>query len=77
MDSLGEFKFCGYLINFSAGYIVNEQGDSSDLFIPKEELMNFLKKGSHYTKTEKKRWEWNVDYNSFATRTKIDIFQTG
>lgn len=77
LDSQGEFKFCGYKINFSAGYIVNEQGDTSDLFIPKEELLEFLKKGSHYTKTEKKRWEWDVDYNSYATRTKIDIFKTG
>jgi hypothetical protein len=51
----GEFTFCGYRISFMGNYIINEHGEKRDLFIPKDELMSFLKLGGYYNKHEDKK----------------------
>jgi hypothetical protein len=64
-------NFLGYKISLNGEFIENEQGERSNLFVPKEELLEFLKKGSKYRKLEKKRWEWKVNYNSYAVKHKV------
>jgi hypothetical protein len=36
-------------------YIINEHGEKRELFIPKDELMAFLKLGGYYNKHEDKK----------------------
>lgn len=67
-------KFLGKTINLGSGAIYDEKEGWFNIYNDERALEAWLKRGNHYKKNAKERWEWEMDYLSYAMNNKVSIF---
>ena len=69
----GVIEFIGFTIDLNKREITNWQGETVSLLMEEKELDAWLRRGSKYQPQEKKRWEWEVKWGSYAMEHKVSL----